>query len=265
MLPGQQSPEGRSCEGARAGGPTYQTFYDKVAAAQLVDWLPRSPCRVLDVSRAKACRARQLVVAGHQVVQVSVTAREMPDPTTPPASSPAEHGITGQLLPVVADTQRLRWLAEASVDAVLAEGQTLSHCLAAETTLADIARVLRPGGRMLLCVDSLVSGLARLAEQGRWAELTDVPAADVVLVPGYDGSISRCFGPEELQAMLAEAGLRVDWLRPRTVLPEEAVERALRVDPQALPALVRTEVTLSAARVGESVGIHLLVAATRPA
>jgi hypothetical protein len=53
--------------------------------------------------------------------------------------------------------------------------------------------VLRPGGRLLLAVDSLAVGLARLAEQGRWAQLADVPSADGVLVPDDDGSLTRCF------------------------------------------------------------------------
>jgi hypothetical protein len=47
----------------------------------------------------------------------------------------------------------------------------MSSCLAAEDTVARIGRALRPGGRLMMCVDSLVLGLARLAAQQRWAEL----------------------------------------------------------------------------------------------
>ncbi len=117
----------------------------------------------------------------------------------------------------------------------------------------------------MLCVDSLVLGLARLAEQGRWAELADVPSADVVLVPAEDGTITRCFWPEELRTLLEEVGLTVEWVRPRTVLSKEAVVRALATDPAALPTLVRTEVALAADREGESVGVHLVASAIRPA
>ena len=82
--------------------------------------------------------------------------------------------------------------------------------------------------RLLLVVESLGLGLARLAEQGRWAELADVPSADVLLVPGSQAqSHTRCFRPEELPDLLTAAGLVVEWVRPRTVLSPAAVERAL--------------------------------------
>jgi hypothetical protein len=108
-----------------------------------------------------------------------------------------------------------------------------------------------------------VSGLARLADQGCWAELADVPAADVVLVPSEDGSVSRCFWPEELHEMLADAGFDVEWIRPRTVLAEETVVRALRVDPAQLASLVTTELALERRRQGESVGPWLVASAVR--
>ena len=120
-----------------------------------------------------------------------------------------------------------RTLRTGSVDAVLAESSALSLCLAAEVVVDDLLRVLRPGGRLLLVVESLLLGLARLADQGRWAELADVPSADVVLVPTDTGGITRCFWPEELTELLGAAGFTVDWVRPRSVLSPSTVERAL--------------------------------------
>jgi SAM-dependent methyltransferase len=165
--------------------------------------------------------------------------------------------------PVAADAFSLGWLRDASVDAILAESGALSEHLAAEHTFAELHRVLRPGGRLFLCVDSLVLGLARLAEQGRWAELADVPSADVVLVPNEDGSISRCFWPEELHSVLSDFGYDVEWVRPRTVLSQDAVARAIDFDPGALRTLVETELALAKERQGESTGIHLVAAAVR--
>jgi hypothetical protein len=114
-----------------------------------------------------------------------------------------------------------------------------------------------------MCVDSLVLGLARLAEQGRWAELADVPSADVVLVPNEDGSISRCFWPEELHAVLNDFGYDVEWVRPRSVLSQEAVARALAQNPSSLRTLVETEIALAKDREGESTGIHLIASVVR--
>ena len=237
--------------GAPAGGsaaPGYWTFYDALAAAQLAQWLPASPARILDLSGTGKLLG-QMVAAGHEVVHVV-------DPTDPATASGT--------LPVQADPRSLRWLRDGAVDAVVAEGCSLSACLATEDVVREMARVLRPGGAVLLCVDSLVLGLARLADQGRWAELTDVPAADVVLVPTGTGGVTRCFSAEELESLLRDAGLEVDWVRPRSVLSEDAVERALAANPDVLPSLVATEVALAAERAGEGIGIHLVASARRP-
>jgi SAM-dependent methyltransferase len=223
----------------------YWSFYEEVAAAQVAAWAPEQPARVLDLSGGSQF-AGQLADLGHDVLHVG--------------PSPTGRGLTA----VLADPRALGWLRDGSVDAVLAEAQLLSMCLAAEVTVEDLLRVLRPGGRLLLVVDSLLLGLARLADQGRWAELADVPAADVVLVTAADGTISRCFSPTELRALLTAAGFEVDWVRPRSVLAPSAVERALAEDPAALPTLVRSELALSQEREGESTGNHLVVSARRP-
>lgn len=255
-----------SLDGSATGGTAvpppdspYWQFYERVAAAQLAEWLPHEPSRVLDLSGPG--RSDQLLAAGHTVVSVGLdrVPRRLgglgPELDLQP---------DGSLLPVVADPRRLSWLQSACLDAVVAESRALSMCLAAEVTVADLHRVLRPGGRLLLSVDSLASGLARLAEQGRWAELADVPSADLVLVPESDGTVVRCFWPEELAALLSDAGFDVEWVRPRSVLSPGVVERALAAGGEnALRLLVRTECALAVERDGEACGLHLVASAVR--
>ena len=227
---------------------TYSAFSGAVAAAQLAAWLPEVPSVVLDLSGAGCFTAGQAADLGHRVVQ-ALGAGELP-----------AEGASG----VVGDVTDLGWCQPASVDVVLAEAGVLSTSLATEVTIGQLARVLRPGGRAWICVDSLLSGCASLAEAERWAELSDVPAADVVLVPAEDGTLRRCFGPEDIRTLLLEAGFAVDWVRPRTVLPIAQVEATLRADPSRLPALVRTEVALAAQRQEESLGARLIVSAHLP-
>jgi hypothetical protein len=232
----------------------YWTFYDEVAAAQLAEWLPETSARVLDVSGPDSPFTPTLARGGHEVLHV-----------TAPGRPPLVVDAPERLLRVAADSRNLSWLADASVDAVLAESRALSLTIAAEDTLAEFRRVLRSGGRLLLVVESLVLGLARLADQGRWAELADVPAADVVLVPAEDGAIVRCFWPEELQTLLTDSGLDVEWVRPRSVISPNTVERAVaQGGVAALRTLVSTEIALAAEREGESTGLHLVVSARRP-
>jgi SAM-dependent methyltransferase len=238
---GRETPEAQAY-------PGYWRFYDAVAEQQVRDWLPAETGTVLDLSGADARYAAIAAAAGHHVVHVA----ELPDCTLLDKGSQ-----------VVADAFDLTWLRDESVDAILAENGALSEHLAAEHTFGQLHRVLKPGGRLFLCVESLVLGLARLAEQRRWAELADVPSADVVLVENEDGSISRCFWPEELESVLADFGYDVEWVRPRTVLSQDAVARALGQNPAAFDTLVQTELALAKDRQGESTGIHLAASARR--
>lgn len=240
--------------GPRGDGVLFRQFLAEVARTNLAQWLPGEPAVILDLSSRSSRLVELMLDCGHSVIHGD-----------PAASQPHISGAeaAAHLLTVQGDAQIVGWVAPESVDAVVAEGGTLSQALAAEITVEDLCRVLRPGGRLLMCVESLVSGLARLADQGCWAELADVPSADVVFVPEPDGSVARYFWPEELHGLLSEAGFDVEWIRPRTVLAEETVVRALRVDPGQLPSLVATELALSQRRQGESIGSQLVASAVK--
>jgi Methyltransferase domain len=281
----------------------YWRFQRAVAAAQLHDWLPPHGRVLLDISGPQATGAAQAAAAGYAVVRVlpqlagpqlagpQLAGPQLPGPQLPgpqlagrlesrlvpvPRWLPRRQApgrprrAPGRLASVVADPASLAFLADASVDGVIADDGALSRHLMAEDVAAEIARVLRPGGQLLACVDSLVLGMSILAEQHQWAQLTDLPHAEVVLVPWPDGRITRCFGPEQLADLLTEAGLKVSWIRPRTVLSPSMVDHVLRKDPGAIMRLVRAE--LAAGSEGttvldgsESFGIFLLAAARKPA
>jgi hypothetical protein len=110
--------------------------------------------------------------------------------------------------------------------------------------------------------------MAMLAEQRRWAHLTDLVHAEVVLIPWPDGTITRCFGVSQFTELLTEAGLEVSWVRPRTVLSPSMVDHVLRRDPSAITRLVRAELAAGQDRSGglipaESFGISLVAAARK--
>ena len=102
----------------------------------------------------------------------------------------------GAVVPLIADPSRLVVPARRLRGCVIAEDRALSTQLAAEAMIAEIARVLRPGGRVLACVDSLMLGMSVLGAD-HWAHLVDLPHAEVVLVPWPDGTITRCYGPDQ--------------------------------------------------------------------
>ena len=225
--------------------PAYWQFHDAVAQAQLLAWLPRGRHVIVDVSGPRSPGGELAALAGHQVLKV-----------LGPGVSLRETHAT----PLIGDASRLSFLPDECADDVLAEDRALSAHLAAEAMIAEIARVLRPAGRVLACVDSLVLGMAVLADQNHWAHLVDLPHAEVVLVPWPDGSITRCYGPDQARELFTGAGLTVNWIRPRTVFSESMVTHVLRRDPGSLAKLVRAEL---AARSDESLGAQLVISAVK--
>ncbi|MEV8635953.1 methyltransferase domain-containing protein [Streptosporangium sp. NPDC051023] len=230
-------------------GP-YWTFYRAVAAEQLSRWLPEGPSNILDLSGGKGRWAAQAARAGHRVLEVVDFRRAVEGQALHDASKVRQ---------VRADD--LRFLPDQSMDAVLAEERAMSIELMAESAMGDVARVLRPGGRALVCVDSLVLGMAILAEQNYWAHLRQTD--EVMLVPWPDGSITRCFSSGQLRELLTDAGLEVEWVRPRTVLSPSTVDHVLASDSRALTWLVNTELEAHPDD-DDTVGIHLVASARRP-
>jgi hypothetical protein len=233
--------------------PAYWQFHQAVTRAQLTEWLPTGRHLLVDVSGPRGPGAELAAKAGHTVLRVIESGQDRPPPRA--------RGQLGRIVPVIADSSRLTFLGDGCADGVIADDRALSVYLAAEEMIAEIARVLRPAGRVIACVDSLVLGMAVLADQHHWAHLVDVPHAEVVLVPWPDGTITRCYGPDQALELFTGAGLRVNWIRSRTVFSESVVTHWLRHDPGGLDKLVRAEL---AARSDESLGAQLVISASKP-
>lgn len=247
-------------------GP-YWTFYRAVVAEQLTRWLPDKPSVVLDLSGGRGRWSGQAARAGHRVIELvdfrrtaslssslTSTSSTSTSSTAPLTTDPqARLRDAGRVRHVRADD--LTFLPDESVDAVVAEERAMSIELMAESAMSDVARVLRPGGRALVCVDSLVLGMAILAEQEQWQHLRQT--GEVMLVPWPDGSITRCFSSAQLRELLTGAGLEVEWVRPRTVLSPSTVDHVLGSDARALAWLVRTELDAHPDD-DDTVGIHLV-------
>ena len=285
-----------SASAVRDTGPAadYERFRAAVARAQLKAWLPSRQARIIDISGPGATAAETAACAGHTVLRVigpgtqppsaqppsaQPPSAQPPAAQSPAAQSPSAQSRAGQspaaqspvpprprapgrgpLRMVAADGWGLEFLADGCADGVIAEDGTLSRHLAAESLVAEIARVLRPGGQVLACVDSLTFGMAVLAEQHRWPHLIDVPNADVVLVPWPDETITRCYGAEQLRELFTSGGLEVDWIRPRTVFSPRTVSYLLAREPGSFGALVEAELR---ARSDDSVGAQLITCARR--
>jgi hypothetical protein len=278
----------------------YAQFRAAVAQAQLTRWLGElaSPdgevATLVDISGPDAFAAEFAAGSGHAVLRVlpsAASATQAPgtqasttqapgmkadgikadgtkapgvkaDGMRPPGrvksskspKSPERLGL------VAGDPSGLEFLADGCADGVLAEDGTLSRNLAAETLVSEIARVLRPGGIVLACVDNLTIGMAALAQQSAWPNLADLPHADVVLVPWPDGRITRCYGAEQLRELFTAGGFDVSWIRPRTMFAPRTVSFLLSRDPRSFQQLLHAELR---SRPDDSVGDQLIVSARK--
>jgi len=234
--------------------PVYWQFHEAVTRAQLAAWLPPGQHLLVDVSGPRAPAAEIAAAAGNTVLRI-ISADPGREARKDPPGPAGPH-----IVRVIADSSRLSFLGDGCADGVIADDRALSMHLGAETMVAEIARVLRPAGRVIACVDSLVLGMAVLADQHHWAHLVDLPHAEVVLVPWPDGTITRCYGPDQARELFSGAGLTVDWIRPRTVFSESMVTHLMRRDPNGLAKLVSAEL---AVRSDESLGAQLVISAAK--
>jgi hypothetical protein len=102
----------------------YWRFYDEVAAAQLAQWLPARPSRVLDISGGGHF-AGQLTAAGHEVLSVD-------HPLDAPSGGPAAPSRDRAGWCRWRDSRSLDRHEAGCVDLVLAESSALSLCLATD-------------------------------------------------------------------------------------------------------------------------------------
>jgi 2-polyprenyl-6-hydroxyphenyl methylase/3-demethylubiquinone-9 3-methyltransferase len=109
----------------------------RLHAPYIEERLPQRPCRLLDLGCGGGLIANELVKNGHSVVGVDIS-----DACLEVA---ARHDSTQRAVWVRGDARALPF-ADASFDAVCAM-DVLEHIEPVEVVVAEVARVLRPGGR----------------------------------------------------------------------------------------------------------------------
>ncbi len=240
--------------------PWYDHLYARLHALLAAHLAPaRGGRRALDAGCGTGFQAHVLRGLGYETHGVDISAGLL---------AVARRTVAGVAL-VRADLQALPY-APAAFDAIVCGGSTLSFVADPDRALAELARVLRPGGRLLLECEhkwsldlawTLASALAGdplgygVSAAALWCALRRPPGASIALpYPGY-GTLTL-FTAGDLRRRLAAAGLC--WQRawgihavtnviPSTVLHRERL-------PQPLAAVYRALCRLDAAAGGSPPG-----------
>jgi ubiquinone/menaquinone biosynthesis C-methylase UbiE len=161
--------------------------------------------QVLDAGGGGGLYAAEMAKLGHQVCIVDVSAGML----RLASKHLAEAGLTGRVRLVKGDVCDLRVLDGRPFDLVLAVGDVLSYCSDARKALTEFGRLTRPGGMLLLEVESRF-GAIRSGRRGRTLEEVYGTLLRGRASPpdGPDVRI-RLFEPAEVRLLLQETGWRV--------------------------------------------------------
>lgn len=137
--------------------------------------------------------------------------------------------------------------ADGSFDVIL-RAQVIEHLLAPERGVSELARVLEPGGTLLLTTDNRANLLTRLLNAPRWTLLALLGKRRARVRFAFP---HRDFRPRELEEIVREVGLAVEHVRTfrfHIVGAPPAVQRAVNRIDGRLPDLGFGDIVLVRAR-----------------
>lgn len=145
----------------------------------------------------------------------------------------------------VGDLQNLRDIRGESFDTALSMFGTFNYCLRASSAVNELARVLRPGGKLLM----VVYGVRHVGVESyilhRAGKEEDVPRI-LYSARSLKRTLSESFENVKVHGMSAFIGALPDWV------PEKVFDSLLRVE------------AASIGRIAPSLCLHLIATATRP-
>ena len=214
---------------------------------------------IVDAGGGTGGFAVPLAEAGHRVTVLDPS----PDSLAALSRRTAERGLQGRVTAVQGDLTDLPGVrAAGSVDLVLCHS-VLEVVDDPAAALAAVAAVLRPGGRLSLLVAGRAAAVLARALAGHPDE-----AAHALLDPagrwGSADGAARRFAPDDVRALVHDAGLRVEQVHGVRVVADLVSSAVLDAEPGAHAALLALERALSTRPPFRDLATQLHVLAVRP-
>jgi ubiquinone/menaquinone biosynthesis C-methylase UbiE len=129
--------------------------------------------------------------------------------------------LTGSIQTLRGDICQMPQFADASFAMVLCQGDPLSYCGDHKAAMAEMSRVVRPGGAVLASVDARAAALNWIARTEDRDAVEKLLQTGDVMAPDSDGAplyMVHAFTPAELRALYESNGLSVERLISKTVV-----------------------------------------------
>ncbi|NUT99120.1 MAG: class I SAM-dependent methyltransferase [Saccharothrix sp.] len=216
------------------------------------------PPRVLDVGGGSGVWAVPLAVAGCLVTVVEPS----PNALATLDRRASEAGVRDRITAVQGDTDALD--ADASADLVLGHG-LLEVVDDAHTALTALAAAAAPGAAVSILVANRYAAVLHRAIAGRLVDARRLLDDEAGQLAGSREPVQRRFDVASLEALVVDAGLKVELLQGHGVVSDLVPGAVLESNPGAADALAELELAAATRSPLRDVAARLHVLARKPA